>query len=134
MTEYAKPRPARHPWLAVLTGAVAVNALAGSALMVTGVLDFGDTVTARLPLHSTTLAALALAVIVGLPMAGAAVLAARGHPRAVEAAMLAGALLVGWIGVQLTVIRTFSPLQPVMAAAGVAVFLAGVAARSRGHA
>lgn len=132
MTDHTRIPVRRHPWLAVLAGVVAVNAFGGSTLIVAGVLDFGDTVTARLPLHSPAVAAIALAVVVGLPMAFAAALAARGHPRATEAAMLAGALLVGWIGAQLAVIRTFSPLQPIMVAAGIAVFLAGVATRSRG--
>jgi hypothetical protein len=120
--------------LALLAGFVAVNALAGSALVAAGVVDFGNTVTARLPFHSTAFAAIALALVVGLPMAVVTVLAATGHPRAAEAAMIAGALLVGWIGVQLAVIRTFSLLQPVMLIVGTAVFLTGVAVRSRGRA
>ncbi len=120
--------------LALLAGFVAVNALAGSVLVAVGVVDFGNTVTARLPFHSTTFAAVALALVVGVPMAVVTVLAAAGHPRAAEAAMVAGALLVGWIGVQFAVIRTFSLLQPVMFIAGAGVFLAGVAVRSRGRA
>ena len=119
------------PRLALLAGFVAVNALAGSVLMTTGSLDFGDPVSGRLPFHSTVFAAVALAVVVGLPMAVTAALAATGHPRTAEAAMVAGALLVGWIGVQGVVIRTFSMLQPVMVVAGAAVFIAGVTVRSR---
>lgn len=52
-------------------------------------------------------------------------LAAMGRPRAAEAAMLAGALLVVWIGDQLAVIRTFNWLQPAIALAGAVVLLAG---------
>lgn len=118
--------------LALLAGFVAANALAGSVLTAVGVVDFGNTVTARLPFHSTAFAAVALAVVVGLPMTVVTVLAATGHARTAEAAMIAGALLVGWIGVQLALIRTFSLLQPVMLIAGAAVFLAGATARPSG--
>ncbi|MEU7526913.1 hypothetical protein AB0A74_14375 [Saccharothrix sp. NPDC042600] len=47
----------------------------------------------------------------------------RTGPRTV--AVFAGGCLIGWIAVQVAVIRTFSPLQPVVAAAGAAVLLAG---------
>jgi hypothetical protein len=61
----------------------------------------------------------------------------RSHRRPVLAgpagviAMIAGSLLVGWIVVQLAVIRTFSWLQPVMAAAGVVVLLSGLRVAGR---
>jgi len=120
----------RRPWLAAGTGFVALNALAGAGALAAGLMDLGATVSTRLPFHSTLLAGLALAAVVGLPMAVAAYLAGKGSPRAAGAAMVAGALLVGWIAVQLAVIRTFSWLQPVIALAGALVFLGGLLAHA----
>lgn len=118
-------RTVAHPWLAGLTGCVGISALAGAAAMAGGAIDMGEEINNRLPFGSPTLGALALALVVGVPMAATAVRAATGGTRAAELAMGTGALLVGWIGVQLLVIRTFSWLQPVMAVAGIAVFLTG---------
>lgn len=118
-------RTRRHGGLALIAGVVATSALGGAISLATGVIDMGPDVTARFPFHSPVLAGLALAVVVALPMAAAACLAAVGHPRTADAAMAAGALLVGWIAVQLVIIRTFSWLQPAMALAGAAVFLGG---------
>jgi len=120
----------RRPWLALVAGIVAVNALAGAAALAIGFMDMGTTVNARFPFHSTVVAGLALALVVALPMAAAAYLSGTGRPRAAEAAMVAGALLVGWIAVQLIVIRTFSWLQPAMALAGALVFLGGLLIRN----
>jgi hypothetical protein len=115
----------RQPWLASLTGLLATTAFAGAVALGTGTMDLGGPVTERLPFQSTVFGGVALALVVGVPMAAAAVRAAMGRPHAAELAMLAGVLLVGWIGVQLMVIRTFSWLQPAMVAAGLAVFAAG---------
>jgi hypothetical protein len=68
----------------------------------------GETVTDRIPFHSTLFGGLAPALFVALPMTVGACLAATGAPRTAEATMLAGALPVGWIVVQVLVIRTFS--------------------------
>jgi len=114
-----------HPGLALGTGLLAVSALAGGAALAAGVMDMGPAVIARFPFHSPLFGGLALAVVVGLPMAAVAYLAAVGHALAASSAMAAGVLLVGWIGVQVLVIRTFSWLQPAMALAGTAVFLGG---------
>ncbi len=119
----------RHVRLALTSGFVAVSAIAGAVAMAVGILDMGATVNDRLPFHSPQAGALALAIVVGAPMAVASFLAATGRDGAPEAAIAAGALLVGWIGVQVVVIRTFSWLQPAMAAAGVVVLLAGWLAR-----
>jgi hypothetical protein len=110
----------------VAAGVVAASALAGAAALATGLMDMGATVNTRFPFHSALAAGLALALVVGLPMAVAAYLAGTGGVRTAEAAMVAGALLVGWIAVQLVVIRTFSWLQPAMALAGALVFLGGL--------
>ncbi len=54
----------------------------------------GATVNDRIPLHSTLFGGLALVLVVAVHMA--------------VAADLAGALLIGWIAIQVLIIRTFS--------------------------
>jgi hypothetical protein len=105
---------------------VSISALGGAVALATGFMDMGTAVDARFPFHSTVLAGVALALVVAVPMAVAAYLSWTGSVHAAEAAMAAGALLVGWIAVQLVIIRTFSWLQPAMATAGALVFLAGL--------
>lgn len=119
-------RTRRHPWLALGAGFVSVSALGGAIALATGLMDMGAAVETRFPFHSSVLAGIALAVVVALPMAVAAYLGWTGSVHAAGSAMTAGALLVGWIAVQLAVIRTFSWLQPAMALAGALVFLAGL--------
>jgi hypothetical protein len=111
--------------LARLAGLVALVALVRALALTTGFFDPGPAITDRLPFHSTALSGLALALIVVVPMATTALWAHAGHPRASEAAMLAGVLLLCWIGVQLMVIRTFVWIQPVMVVVGLAVFATG---------
>ena len=123
-------RTRRHPWLALGAGVVSVSALGGAVTLATGSMALGATVEARFPFHSTVLAGFALALVVALPMAVAAYLSWTGSAHAAETAMAAGALLVGWIAVQLVVIRTFSWLQPAMALAGVLVFAVGLGGRA----
>ncbi|MFI9811886.1 hypothetical protein [Saccharothrix variisporea] len=112
--------------LAAGAGIVALNAFAGGLALVTGVIDFGPVVTDRLPARSPVLAGLALVLVVALPMTAATVRAAAGHPKWAGTAVFAGCCLIGWIVLQVLVIRTFTWLQPVMAAAGMAVLLAGL--------
>ncbi|MFC4950737.1 hypothetical protein [Pseudonocardia sp. GCM10023141] len=61
---------------------------------------------------------------VAAPMLVAAAMEAAGMRRAGDVSVAAGAALVVWIVVQLAVLQQFSVLQPVMAAAGLAVVLA----------
>lgn len=130
----AHRRPdATHPALARITGVVALLALLRALALTTGVFDPGHTITARLPFQSTALGGLTLALIVVVPMATTALWASAGHPRAGELAMLAGVLLVCWIGVQLIVIRTFTWVQPVMVVVGLAVFATGWWLHGRDH-
>jgi hypothetical protein len=119
----------RHLWLATMTGLIAFSALGGAVALATGVM--GDEIIERLPFGSAVLGGLALAVVVALPMTVAAYQAAKGRPDAAATAMAAGLLLVGWILVQLAIIRTFSWLQPTMAIAGLLVFLGGCLTRPR---
>jgi hypothetical protein len=71
------------------------------------------------------LGGLALALVVAVPTTLVIVLSYRRHPRAREAAALAGLLVVGWILVELAVVRQFSVLQPVYAFAGVGLVVLG---------
>lgn len=116
------------PWrraLAIGMGAVAVGAAAGAAGLATASLDLGATIVRRLPFQSTVVAAVALLAIVALPMAWGAVESWLGRRRANVLAVVAGALLVGWIVVELAVIRAFSWLQPMFLFAGAAIAFAG---------
>jgi CHASE2 domain-containing sensor protein len=70
-----------------------------------------------------------LLVVVALPMSVVALSSWRRDHRAPNAAIVAGALLIGWIVVQLLVLRSVSWLQPICAALGGAVMSLGVAER-----
>lgn len=111
----------RRTWLALLTGLTAVSATAGAIGLATGASDPGDVVTARLPWHSVLFAGLALLAVVAVPMAVASFLTARDRDIHPVAAAVAGALLVGWIAVEIAVIREFNWLQVVFALVGIAV-------------
>lgn len=111
------------PGLATLTGLIAVHAIAGAVGLIVGVLTPGDEAVARLPWHSTVLAGVTLAIVVGAPMAVAAVLLARRDAQGERVAAVAGAALIGWIALELAVLREFSWLQPVFLAAGILVLV-----------
>ena len=69
---------------------------------------------------------LLLATVIGGGTLAAALQAWRGAPRAPQVARLAGVLVLGWIAVQVALIGYVSPLQPAVAALGLAlVGLAG---------
>ncbi|HEX5116904.1 MAG TPA: hypothetical protein VFW65_17065 [Pseudonocardiaceae bacterium] len=119
----------RRSWAAMITGITAVSAVAGGVGLATGTVDMGATITARLPWHSTVLAGMALLVVVAVPMAWACFLAAWNRPGQDVAVITAGALLVGWIAVEVAVIREFSWLQAVFAVIGLVVLLTGLLMR-----
>jgi hypothetical protein len=122
----AHRRPdATHPALARIAGLIALLALLRSLALTTGFFDPGHPIIDRIPFQSTALVGLTLVLMVAVPMATTALWARTGHPRAGEVAMLAGVLLLCWIGMQLMVIRTFTWLQPVMAVVALAVFATG---------
>jgi hypothetical protein len=74
-----------------------------------------------LPLHSWVLPGVALFVAVAAPMLAAAALVWRRAPRAAQASLAAGALLVGWIAAQLAIVGPRMWLQLIMAVLGLAV-------------
>jgi len=104
---------------------MALAALAGSIGLMSGTLDMGDAITARLPLGSAVAGGAALGAVVAVPMSVAAVDAWRGAERADATAVTAGVLLMGWIVVEVAVIRSFSWLQPACFAAGAVIAAAG---------
>jgi uncharacterized membrane protein len=91
--------------------------------LITGGTDFGDTINDRLPFQSLVLAGLALAVIVGIPLTVLAWSAWTGGRRTDDLALVVGLLLIGWIVVQIAVIRAFSWFQPAYLAIGT-IFIA----------
>jgi hypothetical protein len=125
-------RPTGPRDLAVVCGLMALAAGAGAVGLIGGGLDLGAAVTTRLPADSPQLAGTALALVVALPMTAAAVAGARRSPRAGALIVLAGAALIGWIVVEVAVIRAFSWLQPACVLYGSVVVLLGVLARRPG--
>ena len=116
--------PVRRPWVAAVALVVGVAAWVGAIALAIGVMSFGERIDARLPFDSPLLAGFALAVAVALPFSLLTWMAWRGHPRADFATSVAGAVLIGWIILQVLVIRAYSPFQPLMFLIGVGLVLA----------
>jgi hypothetical protein len=116
--------------ITIVSSITAFAAWAGSLALAAGIIDFGVEINRRLPFHSPVFAAFALAIVVALPMTLAALLCARRSPKWKATSIVAGAMLIGWIAVQLAIIQEFSWLQPVMAAAGVAVLTGALFSRA----
>jgi len=113
------PRPrVDRPWLATLTGLVAISAYGGAVALAAGRSDLGPDITDRLPWGSDLFAGLALLVVVAIPMTVAAHHAVTGHPHTSRAAAVAGLLLIGWIAVEILMIRAVSWLQPTLVIGG----------------
>ncbi len=123
MTEPTLRASARRPWLAAFAAFNAFGAWAGAVGLVTGGMDFGESINDRLPFDSLVLAGLALGIIVGIPLTVLAWSAWTGGPRTDDLALAVGLMLIGWIVVQIAVIRAFSLFQPAYLAVG-AVFVA----------
>lgn len=115
--------------LAVVCGLMSVAALAGVIGLAGGGIDFGPEVTSRIPAASPVLGAVALGLVVALPMGAAAVAGWRRSPWSADLAILAGAALIGWIAVEIAFIRTFSWLQPACAVYGAVVVVLGLLLR-----
>ncbi|MBI4934584.1 MAG: hypothetical protein HY828_11940 [Actinobacteria bacterium] len=118
MTEPALRAPARRPWLAGFAAFNALAAWAGAVGLVTGGMDFGESINDRLPFDSLVLAGLALGIIVGIPLTVLAWSDWNGGPRTDNLALAVGLMLIVWIVVQVAVIRTFSVFQPTYLAVG----------------
>lgn len=104
----------------------ALNAAAGWGGvigLVSGDIDFGETLNGRLPFDSLALAGLALALVVAAPLTILAWWAWTGHPRTNDLSFGVGVGLVGWIIVQLLFLQAFSLFQAAYLAVG-AYFIA----------
>lgn len=115
--------------LSVVAALNALAALGGGVALMTGTIELGAVLNERLPFASPVSAGIALVVIVAVPLTVVAWAAWAGWPRAGDAALVAGLLLVGWIVVQVAVLRAFSLFQPVYL--GVAAYLIAASGRVR---
>jgi hypothetical protein len=104
---------------------VAISAYGGAAALIAGWLRPSTSMTENLPFGSPVFAGLALACVVAAPATVVAVLAWRRHPRDRDAAVLAGVLLVGWIVVEVAVVKQFSALQVLYGLAGLGLVASG---------
>jgi dienelactone hydrolase len=118
MTEPTRSASARRPWLAGFAAFNAFGAWAGAVGLIAGGMDFGESINDRLPFDSLVLAGLALGFVVGIPLTVLAWSAWTGGPRTDDLALVVGLTLIGWIVVQVAVIRAFSLFQPVYLAVG----------------
>ncbi len=118
MTESTLSVTTRRPWLAGFAAFNAFGAWYGAVGLVTGGMDFGESINERLPFDSLVLAGLALGIIVGIPLTVLAWSAWTGGPRTNDLALAVGLTLIGWIVVQVAVIRAFSLFQPAYLAVG----------------
>jgi hypothetical protein len=94
----------------VVAGLNAVAALCGAVGLVSGWLSLGD-LTERLPWGSSVVGGVALAVLVALPQAALALLARCRSSAAAATSVLVGAMLVGWILVEVVFLQVFAGLQ-----------------------
>lgn len=128
MTRYhtAPPRPDIRTRVAAAAAILlAIWGYAGALGLMFGLIDFGPTIDARLPWGSLPVAGVALLLVVAVPMTVAAVSAWRAEPTVAETLVLTGAVQIGWVAVQLAVIRSFSWLQPVCAGLGLLIAVIG---------
>ena len=109
-------------WLLVVFEVViAINAVYGGiGLMVNGMGMPRDWLDST-PFHSWTVPGLFLLAVIAVPMSVAAVGELARWRRADAASVVAGVVLVGWIAVQLLVLRRYFILQPVLGVAGALV-------------
>ncbi|MBI4933824.1 MAG: alpha/beta fold hydrolase [Actinobacteria bacterium] len=104
-----------------LSAAAAVNAVvawAGAFGLVTGWVDLGERINDRLPFDSPLLAGFALVMFVAMPLTLLAWSAWQGAARTNDLAFITGLMLIGWVVVQVVVLRSFSLLQPLYLCVG----------------
>jgi len=109
--------------MAFAAALVAASAWFGAAGLAFGLLEFPDRLARRLPFGSLVFGGVALAVVVALPYSALAAVAWRGDRRLSLASFASGLLLIGWLAVEVVVVREFSFLQPTMGSVGVAFVL-----------
>ncbi|MGW5922206.1 hypothetical protein ACWFPY_24715 [Nocardia fluminea] len=126
ISTYLRRLDPRRSTLCLIAGLAATWAFAGALGLITGVLTLSPEAEARLPWQSPVLAGIALALIVGLPMTVVA-LTAQDDPRTTQTTMVAACALIGWILLQLLVLRELSWLQPVCVILAVVIAALGIA-------
>jgi hypothetical protein len=100
--------------IVTLEGVLSISALAAAVCLLTGAMDFGETVTKRLPFQSPVLAAVALATFIGLFPLAVIVASLANHGAAPRGHIAVGFVLMVWIVVQVGFIGFTSPLQPLL--------------------
>ncbi|WP_405182807.1 hypothetical protein OG225_18265 [Nocardia sp. NBC_01377] len=108
--------------LASVAAFVAIWAYAGAVGLASGAgADLGSETTARLPFHSPGIAAMLLALVVGIPMTVSAVAALRSWKGVVTLCGGSGLLLFAWVTIQPIVIGRSLWQQPVLGLLGSAM-------------
>lgn len=96
----------------------AVSAAGGGVALATGAIDLGQA-NPRLPFDSPVFRGVALLVLVALPQAVLTVAALRNDPRTPRWGMAYGALLVGWILVEVAFLQAVAALHGIFLVIGV---------------
>jgi hypothetical protein len=115
----------RRVGLSTYAALLAVGAYGGALGLATGFLELQDDLERRLPFGSPVFAAAALTILVAIPATVVMMLAWTGHRYAPHAAVLDGVLLVGWILVELAILRDFSFLHAVYLTIGAGLLFWG---------
>ncbi len=102
-----------------------MSAWTGAVALMFGWISLGPGVSERLPFDSPVIGGIALMLVVAMPMSLLFIVARCESRRTRVTALVAGALLVGWIIVELVFIREFSWFHPLYVALGVVVILVG---------
>ncbi len=110
---YLRRLDPRRSVLRLLAGLMATWAFAGSFGLITGAVPLTPATLDRIPLHSPILSGVALALVVGLPMTVVALTVDDNDAHNAQTTLVAASALIGWILVQLVVLREFNWLQPV---------------------
>lgn len=120
----------RRPWLLGLDLVVALSAMYSGARLVvdpTGAaIGLSPSLLAHAPFRDYTVPGIALAAAVGGSAMVAAILLMVRARNAQRASAIAGAILCGWIVVEVAMIRTFHPMQPTLLAVGLAQVALGL--------
>ncbi|MGW5455943.1 hypothetical protein [Nocardia sp. NPDC003979] len=124
ISTYLRRLDPRRSVLCLIAGLLATWAFAGAVGLITGAVTLGPVSEARLPWQSPILAGVALAVIVALPMTVVA-LTAPDSPRTTQTTMVAACALIGWILLQLLILRELNWLQPVCVTLAVVIVVLG---------
>ncbi|WP_151084085.1 hypothetical protein [Nocardioides cynanchi] len=110
--------PRGHTAILVVAVLNAVAAAGGAWGLASGAIGIGPRLEARLPWHSPTLGGIALLLLVAVPNAVLAGLAWGGDRRTGPVSVATGALLVGWIVVELAFLRELSFFHPLYVSVG----------------